>query len=71
MIQFGHLVDCAVVVETVSAYPGMGRLAVQAVSNKDATVIRSQGQLQGTVIAGATTLPDLTYSAIDPRPQHE
>ena len=71
-LQMGSLLSGAVVVETVFAWPGMGRLAVQAVQWRDYPLI------QGVIIVSATAfitlnlLLDLFYGMIDPalRRQH-
>lgn len=70
-IQVGYLIGGAVVVETVFAYPGMGRLAVQAVSNRDITVIQSFVLLQAVIIVGINILLDLAYTIVDPRIRYE
>jgi ABC-type dipeptide/oligopeptide/nickel transport system permease component len=66
-LQFGHLLAGAVVVETVFARPGLGRLAVDAILNKDIPLV------QGIVLVIATSYllvnlaVDLLYAAADPR----
>ena len=66
-VDFGSLLGGAVVVESVFAINGLGRLMVQAISARDFPMV------QGTVLVIATTfvlvnlLVDLLYSAIDPR----
>lgn len=66
-IQAGFIFGGAVVIETVFAYPGMGRLAVQAVTNRDITVIQAFVLLQAAIIVGINVLLDLGYTLIDPR----
>ena len=70
-IQAGYIIGGAVVIETVFAYPGMGRLAVQAISNRDITVIQAFVLLQAAIIVGINVLLDLCYSLIDPRIRYE
>jgi ABC-type dipeptide/oligopeptide/nickel transport system permease component len=66
-INFGYLLSGAVVVETVFARPGIGRMIVDGILNKDFTLV------QGVVLFTATTylvvnlLTDLSYAIIDPR----
>ncbi|MCA9982526.1 MAG: ABC transporter permease subunit, partial [Anaerolineales bacterium] len=61
------LISSVVVVEVVFAWPGLGRLALDAVLDRDYPV------LQGTVLAMAALLTlvnlavDLLYFALDPR----
>jgi peptide/nickel transport system permease protein len=66
-INFGYLLSGAVIVETVFARPGIGRLLVDGILNKDFTLV------QGIVLFTAATylivnlLTDLSYALIDPR----
>jgi peptide/nickel transport system permease protein len=66
-LELGNLLGGAVITEAVFAYPGVGRLAVEAVINKDVPLI------QAVVFAVAATLLllnvviDLAYCALDPR----
>lgn len=63
----GSLLTGAVVIETVFARPGVGRLAVDAITNKDLPVV------QGIVLLAAATylvvnlIVDLVYALVDPR----
>lgn len=66
-LQFGQLLAGTVVVETVFARPGLGRLIVDGILNKDFPVV------QGVVLAVAVSyvlvnlLVDLLYAVLDPR----
>jgi peptide/nickel transport system permease protein len=66
-LQFGFLLSGAVVVETVFARQGIGRLAITAILAKDFPLV------QGIVLVAAVTyvainlLVDLSYSFLDPR----
>lgn len=66
-LRFGTVLGGAVVTETVFAWPGMGRLAINAVYNRDYPLI------QGTVLIVAvgfvliSTVLDIIYRYIDPR----
>lgn len=70
-IQVGYIIGGAVVIETVFAYPGMGRLVVQAVGNRDIPVIQAFVLLQATIIVGVNVVLDLGYALIDPRVRYE
>lgn len=65
--QLGTLVTGSVVVETVFAWPGMGRLIVTSVTGRDFPVL----QFSVLVVAGsvvlANTLVDILYGTLDPR----
>ena len=66
-LQFGNLLAGAVIVETVFSRPGLGRLIVGGILNKDFPLV------QGTVLFVATTyvlinvLVDVAYAYADPR----
>lgn len=70
-IEAGYIIGGAVVIETVFAYPGMGRLAVQAITNRDITVVQSFVLLQAAIIVAINMLLDVTYTIIDPRIRYE
>jgi len=67
LLQLNYLVSGLVVVETLFAYPGFGRLMLEAALAKDIAVIEA-----GTLIAVSVTMltqlfGDLGYMALDPR----
>jgi len=66
-LQVGFLLSGAVVAETIFAYPGMGRLAVEAISRKDVPVIQSFVTIAAIVVIVANLFVDLLYTRIDPR----
>jgi peptide/nickel transport system permease protein len=66
-LQIGGIIEGAVVTETVFTWPGVGRLAVESIFNRDYTVV------QGIVLVAAFSfmvsnlLVDLVYAWLDPR----
>ena len=66
-LQVGFLLSGAVVAETVFSYPGMGRLAVEAISTKDVPVIQSFVTLTAAIVVVVNLLVDLVYRRLDPR----
>jgi peptide/nickel transport system permease protein len=66
-LQFGTLLAGAIVTETIFSWPGVGRLAVQAIQSRDYPL------LQGCILAIALSyvvvnlLTDLLYGLVDPR----
>ena len=66
-IQIGAIIEGAVITETIFSWPGIGRLAVQAIPSNDYPVV------QGVVLVSAfsfmisTLLVDVLYAWIDPR----
>ncbi len=66
-LSLGVLVSGAVVVETVFAYPGLGRLIYEAVIARDYPLLQGAFLLITVGVIGANLLADLTYPLLDPR----
>ena len=66
-LQVAFLLSGAVVAETIFSYPGMGRLAVEAISNKDIPVIQSFVAVTAAIVVIVGLLVDLAYRQLDPR----
>lgn len=66
----GHWIGGAIVTETVFAWPGLGRLAVEAVLARDYPLILGILMLSTTVVVLANLAADLLASALDPRVRH-
>lgn len=66
-IQVGTLLGGAVVTETVFAWPGVGSLVVQAISQRDYPVVQGVVLLLALVFVIINYLVDLTYHFLDPR----
>ena len=66
-IQFALLIGGAVVTETVFARPGIGRLLVQAVLEKDFPVVQGVVLLTTSAYVLINLLIDIAYGVIDPR----
>ncbi len=66
-INVGFLIGGIVVVETVFAYPGLGRLMVDAVNHRDVPVIQMAALVIAITYALANLAADLVYAYLDPR----
>ncbi|WFS04411.1 ABC transporter permease [Rhizobium tumorigenes] len=66
-LQFTFLVAGAVLVENVFNLPGLGRLALQALSQRDVIVLQDVVLFFATLVIVMNFLIDLSYLAIDPR----
>nr|WP_250813188.1 ABC transporter permease [Neorhizobium tomejilense] len=66
-LQVGALLGGAVITEEVFAYPGIGRLAIQAIANRDFTVVQAFVLFMAVVIVAINLLVDLSYGFLDPR----
>jgi peptide/nickel transport system permease protein len=66
-IQIGHLFGGAVLVETVFAWPGMGRLLVTAIMARDYPVVQGVIVVLVGAFIVASLCADLLYGVLDPR----
>jgi peptide/nickel transport system permease protein len=66
-IDFGALLGGAVIVETVFGWPGVGRLTVQAIQQRDFPVIQAGVAALALTFVCLNLLADLTYGFLDPR----
>lgn len=70
-LEVGSLLGGAIIVETIFAWPGMGRLLVQALNNRDFALIQA-GVLMLAVLKVVVNLGvDLAYSVLDPRIRYQ
>jgi peptide/nickel transport system permease protein len=66
-LQFGTLLGGAVVTETVFSWPGIGRLAVQSIYNRDYPVVQCTVFLAAVMFIVVNFAVDLLYGVLDPR----
>jgi peptide/nickel transport system permease protein len=66
-LQFGTLLGGAVVTETVFAWPGIGRLAIQSIYNRDYPVVQCVVFLSALVFIVINLTVELVYGVLDPR----
>lgn len=69
-MQLGQMVGGSVVVETVFAWPGMGRLLFEAAFNRDYPILMGGLMLSTAMVAVSNLLVDLAYRVLDPRIQY-
>ncbi|MDQ3257113.1 MAG: ABC transporter permease [Acidobacteriota bacterium] len=65
--DFGMLLSGAVLVETVFAWPGLGRLMIDSLAMRDYPVLMGLFLLMSTSVAVVNFITDLTYAVLDPR----
>lgn len=70
-LQFGNALGGAVVTETIYGWPGMGRLIVQAIGQRDFPVVQGAVLILALLFSLVNLVVDLTYAAIDPRIRYE
>lgn len=69
-IDFGLLIGGVVVIETVFAYPGLGRLLVFAIERHDLPLLQAGMLVLTTIYALANLLADVLYAVLNPRIRH-
>ena len=66
-LQFGALLAGAIVTETIFAWPGIGRLTISAISNRDYALVQGCLLCIGLTYVAVNFCTDLVYSALNPR----
>ena len=69
-LQLPILISGAVIIENLFALPGLGRLAVNALIDRDYPVVSGVNLIFSTVVMGLNLVVDVLYSVLDPRVQH-
>lgn len=70
-LQFGGLLSGAVITETVFARVGLGRMYVEAILNKDITMVQGLTLMIALSIMVTNLVVDLSYAMLDPRIRYE
>lgn len=65
--QLGTLLAGTVIVETIFALPGMGRLTIEAILYRDYPVVQTNVMLVAATLVTLNLVVDLTYAYLDPR----
>ena len=66
-LQVGALLGGAVITEEIFAYPGMGRLAIQAIANRDFAIVQAFVIFMAALIVAINMAVDVFYAVLDPR----
>ena len=66
-LEFGFLLGSAIVVETIFAWPGVGRLMLNAIQGKDYPLVEAAVVTLALVFVVLNFLVDLAYAWVDPR----
>ena len=69
-LQLGNLLGGAVVTETIFSWPGIGRLAIQSIYNRDYPVVQSCVFMTAAMFVVVNFLVDVAYGILDPRIRH-
>jgi peptide/nickel transport system permease protein len=70
-VQLGYIVGGIVVVEDVFTLPGVGRLLLDAIFQRDYPVVQGVILLLGAIFMTLNLVVDLLYAALDPRLRHD
>jgi peptide/nickel transport system permease protein len=66
-LKVGHLIGGAIIIETVFAWPGVGRLLVMSVATRDLAVVQAIVLMLSCSMIAANLTVDLLYGWVDPR----
>ncbi len=66
-LEIANLLAGAVIVETVFAWPGLGRLAVESINSRDFLVVQAIVLIGAFAFIALNLLADILYSVVDPR----
>jgi len=65
------MVNVAIVVETVFAWPGIGRLIYEGISFRDFPVVQATVLMNGAMVIVVSLMVDILYAVVDPRIRYE
>jgi len=66
-LRFGFLLSGSVAIETIFAWPGLGRLIVNAATERDYPVIMAINMIIATIMLVTNLITDILYGLLDPR----
>lgn len=66
-VNFGYMLGGAVLIESVFSWPGIGRLAAQAIFQRDFPVVQAVAFFASVVVVGVNLLTDLAYGLVSPQ----
>ena len=70
-IQFGAMLGGAVVTETVFAWPGVGRLVINAITQRDFPLVQGGVLMMALIFTVVNLLVDVAYAFVNPRIRYE
>ncbi len=69
-VDFAAMMGGAVVTESVFAWPGVGRLMIQAIGQRDFPILQASAFVIALIVVLTTLLADIAYVALNPRMRH-
>jgi peptide/nickel transport system permease protein len=70
-VELGSLLSQAIITETIFGWPGIARLAVQAIYDRDYPIVEVVVLLSAVTFVAINLLVDVLYAALDPRIRYE
>lgn len=70
-VEFGYMIGGSVIVESIFAWPGMERMAIEAISNRDYPLVQGIAFFTSVIVVGLNFLSDIAYAFVDPRIRYE
>jgi peptide/nickel transport system permease protein len=70
-LQLGDLLSGAIIIESIYAWPGVGRLTIQAIEWRDYSLLQANVLFIVIVFLLVNLLTDLTYGWLDPRIRYD
>jgi len=70
-VEFGALLGGAVITETIFAWPGVGRLTIQAIYGRDVPLVQASVIVLATIFVFVNLGVDLLYAALNPQIRFE
>lgn len=70
-LQLGDLLSGAIIIETIYAWPGVGRLTIQAIEWRDYSILQANVLFIVSAFLLVNLLADLTYGWLDPRIRYD
>jgi ABC-type dipeptide/oligopeptide/nickel transport system permease component len=66
-LRVGYLLAGSIIVEQIFVMPGLGAYTLQAIQNRDATVIQAMVLISAVIVVLVNLLVDMAYMALNPR----
>ena len=66
-LEFGGVIAFAIVTETIFAWPGMGRLIVDAIFQRDYPLVMATSFVAAAMVVAGNLMADVLYAVVDPR----
>ncbi len=70
-VQFGYMLGGTVIIESVFAWPGLGRLVAESIGRRDFPLVQGIAFFASAVVILLTVLTDILYALVDPRIRYE